>query len=161
MSKSIMVAFASLYAVLFFAEPATAQRVAFKDVRIRFNTNDRKQVESSASLIFDDTSRRVLVESGQKPVQINYDDVAQVIFDWRLRIHRRGMAKEIGLGTLTDVYRKLGGRGAESIGRTIDNRLDATAINELTDRVMIIQTNAPGSMLQFVIEIGIDDVKQV
>src|SRR5206468_9952482 len=98
----------SLYAVLFFAEPATAQRVAFKDVRIRFNTNDRKQVESSASLIFDDTSRKVLVESGQKPIQINYGDVAQVIFDWRLRIHRRGAAKEIGLGTLVDVYRKSG-----------------------------------------------------
>src|SRR5438874_13109213 len=102
MAKSMMIAF--LYAVLFLAEPATAQRVAFDGVRIRFNTNDRKQVESSASLIFEDTSRRVLVESGQKPVQINYDDVAQVIFDWRLRIHRRGMAKEIGLGTLTDVY---------------------------------------------------------
>jgi len=160
-SKSIVMVFAFLCAVPFLAQQATAQRVAFDGVRIRFNTNDRKQVESSASLVFEDTSRRVLVESGQKPVQINYDDVAQVIFDWRLRIHRRGMAKEIGLGTLTDVYRKLGGRGAESIGRTIDNRLDATAINELTDRVMIIQTNAPGSMLQFVIEIGIDDANQV
>jgi hypothetical protein len=45
MSKSIMIAFASLYAVLFFTEPATAQRVAFNNVRIRFNTNDRKQVD--------------------------------------------------------------------------------------------------------------------
>ena len=161
MSKSIMVAFASLYAVLFFAEPATAQRVAFKDVRIRFNTNDRKQVESSASLIFDDTSRKVLVESGQKPIQIDYGDVAQVIFDWRLRIHRRGAAKEIGLGTLVDVYRKSGGRGSESIGRTIDDRLAATEINELTNRVMMIQTNTPGSMSPFVIDMGIDDANAV
>src|SRR5207247_10304299 len=108
MSKSIMVAFASLYAVLFFAEPATAQRVAFKDVRIRFNTNDRKQVESSASLIFDDTSRKVLVESGQKPIEMNYGDVAQAIFDWRLRIHRRAATQEIGLATVHEGCRKSG-----------------------------------------------------
>src|SRR5438876_436465 len=82
-SKSIMLAFAFL-CPLFLAAPATAQRTVFDGLRIRFNTNDRKQVESSASLKFDDTSRRILVESGQKPVQINYDDVAQVIFDWRL-----------------------------------------------------------------------------
>ena len=40
--------------------------MTFNDVRIRLNTNDRKPVESSASLMFDDTSRKVLVESGQK-----------------------------------------------------------------------------------------------
>src|SRR5436309_11175226 len=159
MAKSMMIAF--LYAVLFLAEPATAQRAAFNDVRIRFNTNDRRQVESSASLIFDDTSRKVLIESGQKPIQINYGDVAQVIFDWGLRIHRRGAAKQIGLGTVVDDYRKSGGRGSESIGRTIDDRLAATEIKELTSRVMMIQTNTLGSMSPFVIEIGIDDANAV
>jgi hypothetical protein len=139
------------------AEPAIAQRVAFEGVRIRFNTSERKQVESSASLIFDDSSRKVLVESGQKPVQINYDDVAQVIFDWRLHIHRRGLAKEFGLGALTDAV----GRVSEPVGRTVENRLDATAINELTDRTMMIQTNTRGSMPPFEVEIGIDDANRV
>ena len=152
---------AFLYVVLFLAEPATAQRVAFNDVRIRFNTNDRKQVESPASLIFDDTSRKVLVESGQKPIQINYGDVVQVIFDWRLHIHRRGAATQIGLGTVVDVYRKSGGRGSESIGRTIDDRLAATEKKELTSRVMMIQTKTLGSVSPFAIDIGIDDANAV
>jgi len=161
MSKTVALAFAFLCAVLFLPEPATAQRIAFDRVRIRFTTNDRKQSESSASLIFDDASRRIRVESGQKPIEINYDDVGQVIFDWRLRIQRRGTAKQFGLDAVTDLYRNVGGRGAESIGRTINDRLDATAIKEVTDRLMMIRTTTPGALSPFVIEIPIDDASQV
>src|SRR2546426_264615 len=69
--------------VLLLAQPAWSQRAVFSGVQIRFSKSgkDRKLIESSGSLIFDDTVRKLIVKSSEKPLELGYDDVTQVVFD--------------------------------------------------------------------------------
>src|SRR5258706_3950544 len=79
-------------AALFTAAPAAADPVVFKDVKIRFNRSatDRRLVDKTVDLVFDDTARQLSVKSTEKPVTIAYDDVRKVVFD--VTTHMRGGA---------------------------------------------------------------------
>src|SRR5690349_24559374 len=69
---------------------ATAQPVTFKDVKIRLNRSDkdRRLVDKSVELAFDDGARQLTVKGYEKPVTISYDDVQKVVFD--VTTHMRG-----------------------------------------------------------------------
>jgi hypothetical protein len=66
--------------------------LVFKGVKIRFNRSatDRRLVDKTVELIFDDTGRQISVKSSERPVTIAYDDVRKVVFD--VTTHMRGGA---------------------------------------------------------------------
>lgn len=88
-------------AVLLTAAPSAADHVVFKDVKIRFNRSatDRRLVDKTVDLVFDDTARQVTVKSSEKPVTIAYDDVRKVVFD--VTTHMRGGALGQMLGGIS------------------------------------------------------------
>lgn len=80
---------------------AAAQPVVFKDVKIRYNRSakDRRLVDKSVDLIFDDSAKQVGVKGSEKPVTIAYDDVQKVVLD--VTTHMRGGALGQVLGGVT------------------------------------------------------------
>src|SRR5690349_19429626 len=81
--------------------PVLAEPVVFKDVKIRFNRSesDRRLIDKSVELVFDDAERHLVVKSPDKPVTIPYDDVQKVVFD--VTTHMRGGAFGQVLGGVT------------------------------------------------------------
>ena len=77
----------------------SAEPVVFKGVKIRFNrsVSDRRLVDKSVDLTFDDTAHRLIVRGSEKEVTIAYDDVRRVVFD--VTTHMRGGA----VGQLVDL----------------------------------------------------------
>ena len=65
------------------AVPMFAQQAVFKDVQTRHSRSakDRRMVEKSATLILDDASRQLTVQSKHQPLQVSYDEIRKVIFD--------------------------------------------------------------------------------
>jgi hypothetical protein len=59
-------------------------------VKIRFNRSegDRRLVDKSVDLTFDDTAHRLIVRGSEKEITIAYDDVRKVVFD--VTTHMRG-----------------------------------------------------------------------
>lgn len=80
-----------VFSILLCFNVAIAQPVVFKDLKIRANRSatDRRLVDKSAALTFDDSARLITVKSG-KPLTIRYDDVQKVVFD--VTTHMRGGA---------------------------------------------------------------------
>src|SRR2546425_1013398 len=60
-------------------ESSTTQTVP-RDLRRR-SMRYGKLIKTSGSLIFDDTVRKLIVKSSEKPLELGYDDVTQVVFD--------------------------------------------------------------------------------
>jgi hypothetical protein len=163
-SKSKLLAVGCLFACisLILAQPALSQRVVFNGIRVRFSKSgaDRRLIESSGSLIFDDTARKVIVES-VKPLQIGYDDIAQVVFDRVNRIQERSAAKEIGYGTVTDIIGTAGPLG-KVIKRTPEVYSRVRPLSTLTNFWMEIEIKMPGGSLQpALIELRQQDSTQV
>ena len=86
---------------------STAQTVAqptlFKDVKLRSSRSatDRRLVDKSATLSFDDSAKQLIVKSSGKPVTIAYGDVSKGIFD--VTTHMRGGALGQLMGGVTGV----------------------------------------------------------
>jgi hypothetical protein len=65
-----------------FVAALIAQQSAFTDVNIRFvKTSEREMDEKGASLVLDEASRRLRVKSGDRPLDISYDDVQKVVVE--------------------------------------------------------------------------------
>jgi hypothetical protein len=107
-SKLIAVACLLLFGVILPAQPAFSERVVFKDIRVRFskNSNDRSMTESPGSLIFDNTSEKLVIKSSQKLLQLAYDDVARMTLDNVIYYPGKNIAKEIFVGGAQDEARK-------------------------------------------------------
>src|ERR1035438_5016118 len=62
---------------------ALSAETVVKGVKIRFNRSehDRRLVDKSVDLTFDDTARRLIAKGFEKEVTIAYDDVRKVVFD--------------------------------------------------------------------------------
>ncbi len=77
---------------LLLGSQAAAQPVTFKDVKIRLNRGDkdRRLVDKSVDLVFDDSAKQLTVKGYEKPVTISYDDVEKAVFD--VTTHMRGGA---------------------------------------------------------------------
>ena len=60
---------------------ALSAETVVKGVKIRFNRSerDRRLVDKSVDLTFDDTARRLIAKGFEKEVTIAYDDVRKVI----------------------------------------------------------------------------------
>ena len=97
MSRITSATAASL-AILFAFVPVLAEPVVFKDVKIRFNRSesDRRLIDKSGDLVFDDTERRLVMKSSDKPVSIPYDDVQKVIFDVTTHMRGGGLGQVLG-----------------------------------------------------------------
>ncbi len=87
--------------VAFTAAPSAAAPVVFKDVKIRFNRSatDRRLIDKTVDLVFDDAARQIAVKSSEKPVTIAYADVGKVVFD--VTAHMRGGALGQMLGGIS------------------------------------------------------------
>jgi hypothetical protein len=61
---------------------AWAQQTTITDVRVRFaREKDRHQVYKDATLVLDDTARRLVVTSEERPLSLSYDAVRKVILE--------------------------------------------------------------------------------
>ena len=68
--------------LLLFAATLSAQQATFSDVKARFvKSNDREMDEKGADLILDDAARRLRVKSGDRPLDVAYDDVQKVVVE--------------------------------------------------------------------------------
>jgi hypothetical protein len=144
--KLIAIACLSGCIALLLAPPALAQKTTFKNVMIRFSKSgkDRKLVEAPGTLIFDDTLRKLVVKSSKKPLEIRYDDVAQVVFDRTRHVRGGSAAKELAFGTLSDMVSGAGALGA-AIGAAIDVGADVKRSSlPVTDYWMLIDMKMPG-----------------
>jgi hypothetical protein len=151
------------YIAVFLAPTALSQSTAFKNVMIRFSKSgqNRKLIEASGTLIFDDASRKLVVKSSEKPLEIRYDDVAQVVFDRTRHVRGVSAAKEIGFGTLTDVIAQAGPVGA-AIGGAADTRADLKKFGAVTDYWMLIDMKMPGGTIrQELIQVGRADSDRI
>jgi hypothetical protein len=71
-----------LVAGLLLAGTLSAQQSTFSDVKARFaKSNEREMEEEGAALILDDANRRLRVKSGDRPLDISYDDVTKVVIE--------------------------------------------------------------------------------
>lgn len=68
--------------LLLLATTAAAQQAKFTDVKVRFaKSNEREMDEKGANLVLDQAARRLRVESGDRPLDVSYDDVQKVIVE--------------------------------------------------------------------------------
>lgn len=71
--------------------PAEAQQAVFPDVKVRFSRGkDRLLVEKGADLVFNDAARRLQIKSGDRPLDVAYDQVTKVVLERSLRGTDRG-----------------------------------------------------------------------
>jgi len=162
-SKLIAIACCSAGVALLLAQPAWSQRAVFSGVQIRFSKSgkDRKLIESSGSLIFDDTLRKLIVKSSEKPLELGYDDVTQVVFDKTRHVRGASPKKHIGLGTLTNIVKE-GGPLGQVIGGAADAGLEARREMAVTDYWMQIEIKMPGGSIRpALLEISKDDSDRV
>jgi hypothetical protein len=85
----------SVWALLFAALPAWGERAVFNNVKIRASrsSQDRRLIDKVATLTLDDAERRLTIvqnETGDRNLNVGYDDVQRVIFD--VTSHMRGGA---------------------------------------------------------------------
>ena len=75
------------------ARSGCAQTTEFDKVKVRFNRSekDRRMVDKDARLIFDDASRKLIVEAKERPLEVGYDEIQKVIFE--RTTHARGRAR--------------------------------------------------------------------
>ncbi len=67
---------------LLLAATLGAQPASFADVSVRFlKANKRELQEKRASLLLDDTARRLVVTSGDRPLEVSYDAVQKVVVE--------------------------------------------------------------------------------
>ena len=73
------------------AATVSADPVVFKNVKIRVNRSesDRRLVDKSVDLTFNDTARRLIVKGSENEITIAYDGVRKVVFD--VTTHMRGI----------------------------------------------------------------------
>ena len=68
--------------LLLCAATAAAQQATFTDVKVRFvKSNEREMDEKGADLAFDQAARRLRVKSGDRPLDVSYDDVQKVVVE--------------------------------------------------------------------------------
>jgi len=59
-----------------------AQQTSFDDVKIRFTpTNQHLAVDKNALLVFDDGARRLVVKSGDRPLDVSYEDIHKIVLE--------------------------------------------------------------------------------
>ncbi len=70
---------------IFATVPSFTQPAVFKDVEARHSPSakNRPMVETSATLILDDASKKLQVKSSERPLDVAYADVQKIIFDSR------------------------------------------------------------------------------
>jgi hypothetical protein len=57
-------------------------QTTFPDVKARFvKSNEREMDEKGATLVFDDAARRLRVKSGDRPVDVAYDDISKAVVE--------------------------------------------------------------------------------
>lgn len=72
---------AILVAGLLLAGTSLAQ-TTFPDVKARFaKSNEREMDEKGATLVFDDAARRLRVRSGDRPLDVAYDDITKAVVE--------------------------------------------------------------------------------
>lgn len=89
-----------LFALWFVALSVSAQQATFDQVKVRYNRSaqDQRLVDKNVVLTLDDAARKVIVRSGDKPLDVAYDDVQKVIFE--VTGHMRGGALSQMVGGL-------------------------------------------------------------
>src|SRR5437588_2788402 len=78
---------------------ACADQVSFSDsVKIRFNKSatDRRLVDKDATLVLDDSSRKLIVKNPEHPLEVGYDDIQKVVFDVSTRMRGGAMSQLVG-----------------------------------------------------------------
>ena len=101
------------------------------------------------------------MKSSEKPLQLDYDHIAQVVFDSTRHMRGASVKKRIGLGTLTDIIRA-GGPPGQVIGGAIDATQEARRISGVTDYWMYIEISLPaGSIIPTLLEISKGDSERV
>lgn len=69
-------------ASLLLAGTLSAQQATFSDVKARFaKTNEREMEEKGATLVLDGSARRLRVKSGDRPLDVSYDDIQKVVVE--------------------------------------------------------------------------------
>ena len=116
------------------ARSGCAQTTEFDKVKVRFNRSekDRRMVDKDARLIFDDASRKLIVEAKERPLEVGYDEIQKVIFE--RTTHARGGA----LGTIVG-----GLAGAAISGKHVTDYWCLLMINEPdgTGRPYLLEIN--------------------
>ena len=162
-SKLTTVLCASACAAMLFAKPGWTQRPVSAGVQVRFSKSgtDRRLMESSGTLIFDDAARKLAVKSSEKPLELAYDDVAQVVFDSTRHVRGASTGKTIGLDTLTSIA-KAGGPLGQVIGYSSDAAIELRRGMPVTDYWMQIDMKMPGGNIKpTLLEIATDDAGAV
>jgi hypothetical protein len=99
---------------------AVAQQARFTDVKVRFvKSNKREMDEKGANLVLDQAARRLRVESGDRPLDISFDDVQEVVVELDTLGRKAGFgASFIGMFAGGMLF---GGMAATSIDKPFDN----------------------------------------
>lgn len=88
---------------------ALSAETVVKGVKIRFNRSDsdRRLVDKSVDLAFDDSAHRLIVKRSEKEITIAYDDVRKVVFD--VTTHMRGVTTAGALVGLIPIAGEIAG----------------------------------------------------
>jgi hypothetical protein len=79
--------------LLLFATTAAAQQATFTDVRVRYvKSNQREMEEKGADLVLDGAAHRLRVKSGERPLDIGYDEVQKIVVEVDTLGRRAGFA---------------------------------------------------------------------
>ncbi|MBZ5704859.1 MAG: hypothetical protein LAN63_05860 [Acidobacteriia bacterium] len=71
-----------LAVLLLLAISTAAQQATFTDVKVRFVKSDKREMdEKGADLMLDQAARRLRVKSGDRPLDISFDDVQKVVVE--------------------------------------------------------------------------------
>ncbi len=74
--------FATASVLLLLAAPADSQQATFTDVKVRFaKSSEREMDEKGADLALDAGARRLRVKSGDRPLDVGFDDVHKVVVE--------------------------------------------------------------------------------
>jgi hypothetical protein len=141
-STSLQTAFAAVLATAL----GLCRAETFENVSVRQSKsdNDRRLVERSADLIFNDATRRLILKSKEQPLDASYDEITKVIFE--VTEHMRGMNKKSFLGTLA---------GGAIVGAVVGG-------GRVRDHLCYLEYTRKGDAPQpYVIEIAKDSIDQV
>ena len=126
------------FLMFFPARSGSAQTTEFDKVKVRFNRSekDRRLVDKDVRLIFDDATRKLIVESKEKPLEVDYDEIQRVIFE--RTTHARGGA----LGSIVG-----GLAGAAIAGKRVTDYWCLLMLNEPdgTERRYLLEINEDGA----------------
>jgi hypothetical protein len=128
------------------AAPLWAQETLLSKVWVIFNKSqdDPRLVGKSGKLLLDEAGRKLIIESEEKPLEVNFDDVQKMIFEVTHTM-RGGGARAAGATLLA------GGLG----GAIVRFQL-------VTNHICCFEYKAPdGSMQRYVLEVPEDKQKEV